>query len=418
MDTIYNSLLSYGLNETTAKYLYHFIMMLIIVVISVTITLIINKIILRFLAKKIKSNKYKWDDKLLDNKVFQKLSMIIPGVAVYMGAAAFEENSALISKLSTVYILFIIIIVSKSLLKFADDIYRQFPVSRDRPIKGLLQVIEIILYIIFGIMIVSVLIDKSPVVLISGIGALTAITTLIFKDSIMGFIAGIQLTWNDMLRIDDWIEMPKYGADGDVIEIALTTVKVRNFDKTIVTLPTYALISDSFKNWRGMQETGARRIKRAINIDLTSIKFCTEEMLEKYKSVNFLKKYIEDKEKELHEYNEKIENTDVHVNGRNMTNVGIFRIYAQNYISNHPKVHKGMTHMVRQLAPTENGLPLEVYVFINDTVWTTYESAQSDIFDHLLAVAEFFDLRIFQNPSSFDFNKLYKNSLKNCHEKG
>lgn len=406
MDRIYNSLLIYGLNESTAKYLYYFIVILIIVVTSVTITLIINKIVLRFLAKRIKNNKYKWDDILLNNKVFQKISMIIPGIAVYTGTGAFDEISALVSKLSTVYILFIVIITAKSLINSADDIYRQFPISRDRPIKGLLQVIEIILYIIFGIMIVSILIDKSPVALISGIGALTAITTLIFKDSIVGFIAGIQLTWNDMLRIGDWIEMPKYGADGDVIEITLTTVKVINFDKTIVTLPTYALISDSFKNWRGMQETGGRRIKRAINIDLTSIKFCTEEMLDKYKKVNFLKNYIEDKEKELEAYNERVANTDVLVNRRNLTNVGIFRIYAQNYINNHPRVHTGMTRMVRQLAPTENGLPLEVYVFINDITWTTYEAAQSDIFDHLLAVAEFFDLKIFQNPSSFDFKKL------------
>ncbi|WP_313345372.1 mechanosensitive ion channel domain-containing protein [Sedimentibacter sp.] len=409
MDIIYNSLLDYGLNEATAKYLYYFIVILIIVVTSVTITLIINKIILKFLAKRIKGNKYHWNDVLLNNKVFQKISMIIPGIAVYSGVGVFDEISGLISKLSTVYILFIIIITAKSLINSADDIYRRFPVSKDRPIKGLLQVIEIILYIIFGIMIVSILIDKSPVVLISGIGALTAIITLIFKDSIVGFVSGIQLTWNDMLRIGDWIEMPKYGADGDVIEITLTTVKVRNFDNTIVTIPTYALISDSFKNWRGMQETGARRIKRAINIDLTSIKFCTEEMLEKYKKVNFLKKYIEDKETELELYNERVENTDILVNGRNLTNVGIFRIYAQNYINNHTKVHTGMTRMVRQLAPTENGLPLEVYVFVNDTVWTTYEAAQSDIFDHLLAVAGFFDLRIFQNPSSTDFNKLINN---------
>ncbi len=406
MDTIYYSLVDYGLNETTAKYMYYFIMMLIITVVSVTITLIINKIILKFLAKRIKSNKYYWDDVLLNNKVFQKLSMIIPGIVVYNGAGSFGNISVLISKLSIIYIIIIIIITAKSLINSADDIYRHFPISKDRPIKGLLQVIEILLYIIFGIMIVSILIDKSPVALISGIGALTAITTLIFKDSIVGFVAGLQLTWNDMLRIGDWIEMSKYGADGNVIEITLTTVKVRNFDKTIVTLPTYALVSDSFKNWRGMQETGARRIKRAINIDLSSIKFCTDEMLEKYKKVNYLKTYIEEKEAELKIYNEKVENKVVLVNGRNLTNIGIFRIYAQNYINNHPKVHSDMPRMVRQLAPTENGLPLEVYVFINDIVWDIYEAAQSDIFDHLLAVAEFFDLRIFQNPSSFDYNKL------------
>ncbi len=408
MDAIYKSLLNYGLSEAASKNLYYFIVMLVIVVTSVTVTLIINKIIMRFLTKRIENNKYQWDDVLLSNKVFQKISMIIPGIVLYNGAGFFDDRATLISKISIIYILLIIIITSKALINSADDIYRQFPVSKDRPIKGLLQVIEIVLYVIFGITIVSIMIDKNPIALISGIGALTAIITLVFKDSIVGFIAGIQLTWNDMLRIDDWIEMPKYGANGEVIEISLTTVKVRNFDKTITTIPTYALVSDSFINWRGMQETGARRIKRAINIDLTSIKFCNEEMLEKYKKVNFLKSYIEEKEAELEAYNERVENTDILVNGRNLTNVGIFRIYAQNYINNHPRIHADMTRMVRQLAPTENGLPLEVYVFVNDTTWTVYESAQSDIFDHLLAVAEFFDLRIFQNPSSFDFNKLVK----------
>lgn len=406
MEELYLTLMGYGLNETTAKYMYYIIIMLIITVTSVTVTLIINKVLLRFLAKKIQNNKYHWDDVLLNNKVFQKISMIIPGIVVYNGAGFFDDLSVLISKLSIIYILIIIIITAKAMINSADDIYRQLPVSKDRPIKGLLQVIEILLYIILVIMIVSIMIDKSPVALISGIGALTAIITLIFKDTIVGFVAGIQLTWNDMLRIGDWIEMPKYGADGDVIEISLTTVKVRNFDKTITTIPTYALVSDSFKNWRGMKETGARRIKRAINIELTSIKFCTDEMLEKYKKVNFLRKYIEEKEKEIKNYNENIDNTDILVNGRNLTNVGIFRAYAQNYINNHSMVNKELTHMVRQLAPTESGLPLEVYVFINGTTWVDYEAAQSDIFDHLLAVAEFFDLRIFQNPSSFDFNKL------------
>lgn len=406
MDDIYVALTSYGLNETTAKYLNYFILMLIILAVSVTVTLIIYKIILRILAKQIQNNKFYWDDVLLKNKVFHRIAMVVPGVVVYNGAFLFDEFSVIISKLSIIYILIVVIMTAKTLLKSIEDIYREFPVSKDRPIKGFLQVIEILLYIIFIILIISIMIDKSPVVLISGIGALTALTTLIFKDSIVGFVAGMQLTWNDMLRIGDWVEMPKYGADGDVIDITLNTVKIQNFDKTISTIPTYAFVSDSFKNWRGMQEIGARRIKRSFNVDITSIKFCTDEMLEKYKKINFLKKYIEEKEIEIKEFNEKIENTDWFINGRNLTNVGVFRVYAQNYISNHPKIHKEMTLMVRQLAPTENGLPLEVYVFVNDINWTMYESAQSDIFDHLFAVAKYFDLRIFQNPSSYDFNKI------------
>ncbi|MGD9569626.1 MAG: mechanosensitive ion channel family protein [Sedimentibacter sp.] len=406
MESIYVALISYGLNEVAAKYLYYFILMLIILACSITVTLITYKIILRFLIKRIKNNKYHWDDILLKNNVFHRMAMVVPGIVVFNGAYLFEEFSVIISKLSIIYIFIIVMLIGKASLKSAEDIYRDFPISKDRPIKGFLQVIEILLYIIIVILIISTMIDKSPVALISGIGALTALTTLIFKDSIVGFVAGMQLTWNDMLRIGDWIEMPKYGADGDVIDISLNTVKIQNFDKTIVTIPTYALVSDSFKNWRGMQEIGARRIKRSFNIDITSIKFCTDEMLEKYKKINFLKSYIEEKEIELNEFNEKIENTDWLINGRNLTNIGVFRIYAQNYINSHPKIHSGMTRMVRQLAPSENGLPLEVYVFVNDIDWNIYEKAQSDIFDHLFAVAKYFDLRIFQNPSSYDFNKI------------
>lgn len=406
MDSIYESLISYGLSETTAKYLNYFILMLIILTASVIITLIIYKIVIRFLAKRIQNNKYHWDDVLLKNKVFHRIAMVVPGMVIYNGAYLFDDYSAFISKLSIIYILIIIILTGRTLIKSIDDIYRSFPISKDRPIKGFLQVIEILLYIIFIILIISTMIDKNPVALLSGIGALTALTTLIFKDSIVGFVSGMQLTWNDMLRIGDWIEMPKYGADGDVIDITLNTVKIQNFDKTISTIPTYAFVSDSFKNWRGMQEIGARRIKRSFNIDITSIKFCTDEMLDKYRKINFLKNYIDEKEVELKEFNEKIDNTDWLINGRNLTNVGVFRIYAQNYINNHPKIHSGMTRMVRQLAPSENGLPLEVYVFVNDIDWVSYESAQSDIFDHLFAVAKYFDLRIFQNPSSYDFNKI------------
>lgn len=406
MEFIYGALISYGLNEIFAKYLYYFILLLIILAVSITITLIVYKILFKFLVKRIQNNKFYWDDILLKNKVFSRAAMAVPGIVVFNGAYLFDEFSEIVLKISIIYFLIILMITGKALIKSADDIYRNFPISKDRPIKGFLQVIEILLYIILTILIISTLIDKNPIALISGIGALTALTTLIFKDSIVGFVAGMQLTWNDMLRIGDWIEMPKYGADGDVIDITLNTVKIQNFDKTITTIPTYALVSDSFKNWRGMQDVGARRIKRSFNIDITSIKFCTDEMLDKYRKINFLKDYIEEKEVELKEFNEKIENTDWLINGRNLTNVGVFRIYAQNYINNHPKIHSGMAKMVRQLAPSENGLPLEVYVFVNDINWNVYEGVQSDIFDHLFAVAKYFDLRIFQNPSSYDFNKL------------
>ena len=249
----------------------------------------------------------------------------------------------------------------------------------------------------------SILLDKSPWVFLTGMGAMTAVTMLVFKDTILGFVAGIQLAANDMVRPGDWIEMPKYGADGDVIEVALTTVKVRNFDNTITTLPTYALISDSFKNWRGMSEKGGRRIKRAIHIDVTSIRFCTPEMIERFEKIEKLKPYIESKQAELVEYNER-EGVDesVLVNGRRMTNIGTLRAYIISYLRDHPKLHKDMTLMVRQLAPTAAGLPLEIYVFTSDVRWTNYEDIQSDIFDHIFATINEFDVRVFQRPTGAD----------------
>jgi len=236
---------------------------------------------------------------------------------------------------------------------------------------------------------------------------MTAVLVLIFRDSILGFVAGIQMSVNKMVNIGDWIEMPKYGADGGVIDISLTTVKVRNWDETIVTLPTYAMISDSFKNWRGMSESGGRRIKRALYIDMTSIKFCTEEMLDRFSRFQYISGYIDAKRKDLVEYNaeNKVEDADV-VNGRRLTNIGIFRAYANACLRNHPKIRQDMTLMVRQLSPTDHGLPIEIYAFSNDQIWVNYEAIQADIFDHMLAVVPQFGLRIFQNPTGEDFQNL------------
>ncbi|MNJ40449.1 Miniconductance mechanosensitive channel YbdG [compost metagenome] len=255
-----------------------------------------------------------------------------------------------------------------------------------------------------GILVISNLIGQSPVILLSGIGALSAVTMLVFKDSILGLVAGIQLTSNDMLRVGDWIEMPKYEADGSITDISLNTVKIQNWDKTITTIPTYAMISDSFKNWRGMQISGGRRIKRSIYIDTSSISFCTPEMIQEFKKIHYLKDYITAKEQEIDEYNvrHEIDRTSL-VNGRALTNIGVFRAYIQRYLENHPGVHKDMTLMVRQLAPQETGLPIEIYVFANSTEWAIYEGIQSDIFDHILAIAPSFELRLFQNPTGHDF---------------
>jgi miniconductance mechanosensitive channel len=265
----------------------------------------------------------------------------------------------------------------------------------------------IIVYGIAIILILSILLGRSPKYLFTGLGALAAVLILVFKDTILGFVASIQLTANNMVRIGDWISMPKHNADGTVTEITLNTVKVQNWDKTISTIPTYALVSDSFGNWRGMEESGGRRIKRHINLDMQSVKFCTPEMLEEFNKITCLKDYINDRQVEISKYNEsnKIDNSVI-VNGRRMTNLGTFRRYLEFYLRNHPMIHDNMTFLIRHLQPTEKGIPLEIYVFSKDQRWANYESIQADIFDHILAVIPHFHLRVFQNPSGEDFKAL------------
>jgi miniconductance mechanosensitive channel len=306
-----------------------------------------------------------------------------------------------------IYLLLAALLVTDALLTSVNDIYQKFEVSRRIPILGYLQVVKILITIVVIIMAISIVIDKSPVLLFSGLGALTAVILLIFKDSILGLVAGIQWVANDMVRPGDWIEMDKYGADGDVIEITLNTVKVQNWDKTITTIPTYALISDSFKNWRGMSESGGRRIKRSVYIDVGSIRFCTPEMIEKFSRIQVLKDYIARKQKELAEYNQThgIDESEL-VNGRRMTNIGTFRAYLVEYLRRHPKIHQEMTFLIRHLQPTDKGLPLEVYVFSNDQVWANYEALQADIFDHIFASLPQFGLRPFQSPAGSDIAAL------------
>jgi miniconductance mechanosensitive channel len=299
------------------------------------------------------------------------------------------------------------ILATDAFLNASLDIYKTYEVSNRIPIKGFIQVFKIIIYFTSAVFIISILLNKTPFYLFSSLGALTAVLMFIFKDAILGFVAGIQLSANQMVAQGDWIEMPKYGANGDIIEIALTTVKVQNWDKTITTVPTYALISESFKNWRGMSESGGRRIKRSISIDMNTIQFCTEDMLDRFSKIQYISGYIEEKKRALQESNE-LEQVDQSslVNGRRMTNIGTFRAYVKAYLSNHPMINKEMTLLIRQLAPTEHGLPIEIYVFSKNQEWVSYESIQSNIFDHILAVVPEFDLRVFQDPSGMDFSKL------------
>ena len=353
--------------------------------------------------------KTEWDDRLVERKVFHRLSHMAPGMVIYSLAPVVLESERLIAwaqKGSQIYMILMAVLAVNALANALNDIYNGYDVSKRIPILGYLQVVKLVVSLAALIVIVSIVIDRSPLLLLSGLGAATAILLLVFKDTILGLVAGIQLVANDMVRPGDWIEMPKYGADGDVEEITLNVVKVRNFDKTVTTIPTYALISDSFKNWRGMQESGGRRIKRALRIDVNSIAFLSEQKVAELESIELLAPYLEERRREIAESNTesgaRVDNSPA--NGRRMTNIGAFRAYCQAYLKHHPQIHdQEMTFLVRQLAPGPEGLPLEIYVFTKDKRWTYYEAIQADVFDHLFAVLPLFELRPFQNPTGADW---------------
>ncbi len=395
------------LDPRLVEYLSIIIKVLLIGLICIVANFISKKIVIRVITRIVTRSKVKWGQIILDRQIFRKLSHIVPSIIIYSFASTFPTYESTIEKLAIAYTIIVGLVFLQSLLNAFNDIYQTFEISKVKPIKGYIQVVNIIIMTIGFILVISNLIGKSPLILLSGIGALSAVLMLVFKDSLLGLVAGIQLTANDMVRVGDWIEMPKYGADGDVIDISLNTVKVQNFDKTITMLPSYALISDSFKNWRGMQSSGGRRIKRALYIDTNSIAFCSEEMIEKFLKVHYLSDYIIQKEKEITEYNTKNQiNRDNPVNGRALTNIGVFRAYISHYLKNHDGINQNMGLIVRQLEHSEHGLPLEIYTFTKSVEWAVYESVQSDIFDHLFAVAPEFGLRVFQNPSGADLRTM------------
>lgn len=418
MNYIYDLLIANNIKEDVAGYLSVGILIFIIILVCILADIIMKKVIIKLMSRIITRNNYQRADILLRRKVFHRLALIIPPVIVFLMAPSFENVSSGIRLIASSYFMIVIVLIINALLDAVNDIYRTYSISKVRPIKGLLSVVKIVVYIIIGIILIANLMGQSPLILLSGIGALAAVFSFVFKDSILGFIAGIQLTSNDMLRIGDWIEMTKYGADGDVIDVTLNTVKVQNFDKTIVTIPAYALVSDSFKNWRGMTEFGGRRIKRSIFIDVNSIGFCTPEMIERFKKIHYIRDYIIATENEILQYNTEINaDIDVIINGRHMTNIGTFRAYIEYYLKNQPGLHQGMVPMVRQLQPVENGLPLEIYAFTKDTNWGNYERIQADIFDHIISVAGEFGLRIFQNPTGFDVKQINTGSIINNKDK-
>jgi len=407
IDYLKELFIGYGFNETISLYLSNAIAILLIIALCVITMVLIKKVILKMLKVYISKSRNKWDDVFLKNQVFERVAGILPAIIIHESAALFPAVTDWIKRIAFIYIVYAVLRALYKILDSVDDIYRQHDISRARPIKGYLQVVKIFFTIAVAIIIVSVLMDRSPLLLLSGLGAATAVLMLIFQNTILGLVASIQLATNNMVQIGDWIEMPSHGVDGDVIEITLHTVKVQNWDKTIVTIPPHALISESFKNWKGMQEAGARRIKRCIYIDMTSIRFCDDEMLAKLRKIQYLKEYIEERTAEIERYNKEkgIDPSSI-VNGRHMTNIGTFRAYIQRYLENHPRINHNMTTMVRQLQPCEHGLPVEIYAFASTTQWVDYEGIQSDIFDHILAVVPEFGLKIYQNPTGSDISRL------------
>jgi len=411
MTQLVNWLMRLGLAEGAALVIARILAVMLTIVAAYLANLIAKRLLLRSIRKFVRRTKTVWDDMLVNRGVFNRLSHLAPALVVYALAAFVAQGRptaiAVIQRAAMVYTIIVGLLVLDALLNSLVDIYRTFEMARRRPIRGFVQAAKIVLYAIVGIIVVSTIMGKSPNLLLGGLGAMTAVIMLIFKDSILGLVAGIQLSTNQMLHIGDWIEMPKYGADGDVIDLTLTTVKVQNWDKTITTIPTYALISDYFKNWRGMSESGGRRIKRSINIDMASVRFCTAPMLEKFKKIKHIEEYVAKKLDEIGAQNREagIDESDL-INGRHLTNLGTFRAYVVAYLRNHPQVHQGMTFLVRHLQPAETGLPIEIYVFSSDKVWANYEAIQADIFDHILAVIPEFELRVFQNPTGADFRSL------------
>ncbi len=400
-----------GFSDRLALVIKESIVVLLILLLAWLTDWITRKIIIAGIRSYVKRSKNKWDDIFLEQKVFNRLSHIAPALVIYfLVPLSLSELPGLMNVLQTLTLVFIIFIAAlfiDSFLGALHEIYLKLPISRDRPIKSYLQIFKIFIYILAVLFSIAVLTPATTTGMLTGIGAFTAVLLLIFKDTILGLVASMQLSTTKLVRTGDWIEMPQYGADGTVLDISLYTIRVQNWDKTISTIPTYSLVSESFINWRGMEESGGRRIKRSINLDMKSVGFVDEAMIQKFRKIHVLKEYIDNKLVELEKYNKEHRiDESVKVNGRRMTNLGVFRKYVEGYLRNHPKIHNDLTFLVRHLQPTDKGIPIEIYVFSTDQRWAYYEAIQADIFDHILAVVPEFGLSVYQSPTGEDFTRL------------
>lgn len=401
---------NWGLTEKNAGTLEGLIVFAFIIILALLSDFITKKILISGIKSLVRKSKNTWDDILLERKVFNRLAHIAPALVIYYSIDLAVDAGGLVSVIKTLTIIYIYIVsllVATSFVNSLHDIYQSYPISKDRPIKGYVQLLNIFLYFIVIILIISFLSGETPLKLLGALGALAAVLMLVFRDTILGLVASIQVSANNMVKPGDWITMPSRETDGTVLEISLNTVKVQNWDKTISNFPTYALSTESFHNWKGMEESGGRRIKRSINIDMQSVRFLDEDLKNRLRKIQNISEYIESREKEIEEFN-KSHNVDgsIPVNGRRMTNLGVFRKYLESYLKNHPRVNNNMTFLIRHLQPSEKGLPIEIYIFSNQKDWAVYESIQADIFDHIIAAIPHFELRVFQNPSGEDFKNL------------
>lgn len=371
-----------------------------------------KRVLLRMIGRAVAASPTRYDDALLGRGVISRLAHVVPALVIFLGIphvpGIADPLVTVVRNVANAYMILTVALSLGNLLNAVGDIYEQANPERARskPIKGYLQLVKILAFIFAGVLVIAVLIDRSPLLLLSGLGAMTAVLLLVFKDTILSFVAAVQLSSHDMLRVGDWLEMPALNADGDVIDIALHTVKVQNWDRTITSIPTWRLINESFKNWRGMSESGGRRIKRSLYLDQTSIRFLQDEERDELRRFALIDDYLEGKREELESYNRELlaQGCDP-VNIRRVTNLGTFRAYVRAYLQAHPRINRQMTLMVRQLQPGPAGLPLEIYCFTATTQWAEYEEIQSDIFDHLYAVLPRFGLQVFQQPAGSDLRR-------------
>lgn len=384
---------------------------LVILLVALVANWVARRLIVRVLHSLFRRTRVSWDDRIANRGVLLRMARVAPALVLYAGGGLIAPEIAwvgeLIRRVSVAWITVVAALTVDALINVFHDLYTEQEYARRRPIKGFVQLAKVALVLVVGVLVVTTILDRSPLGILSGLGALSAVLLLIFRDPIIGFVSGIQLSANNLVQIGDWIEMPKYDADGDVIDITLQSIMVQNWDKTITTIPIYALVSDSFRNWRGMSESGGRRIKRAISIDMRSVRFCSPEMIERYRRVRRIRPYLDERGAEIERYNREheVEHDDT-ASGRRMTNLGVFRAYVRAFLREHPMIRQEMTSLVRHLPPGPTGLPIEIYVFSADQRWDAYEGIQADIFDHLLAVLPEFDLRVFQEPSGSELQNV------------